>query len=80
MGASRRRVPNIKNLHFRPDLRQLQIRSTCSNALHYFSLIKMTVSHFVGTGFLITYSYDHTRYSSIKEIPRLFLTKYYFFN
>jgi len=68
---SRWRVPKIKSLYFRNDLRQLQIHSsnTCNNALHYLTLIKMIVARFVGTGFLITYSNGHMGYStSIKVL------------
>jgi len=44
-----------------------------NNALHHFTLIKMTVARFVGTGgFLIRYSNGHRKQShhQLKEVPR----------
>jgi hypothetical protein len=74
-------------LYLRTDLRKLQIHN-CSirnNAWHIFTLIKLKVARFVGTGgFLIRYSKSHVKkkknISPVKEVPRLFLTKHYSFN
>ena len=51
--------------------------------MHDLSFIELNVNHFMGTGnFLIRYSNGHTKYNilPIKQLPLLFLTKYYSFN
>jgi hypothetical protein len=66
-----REVTKTKNVYLSPDFTLL--RKLTSNifttALHDFTLIKVDVARFVGTGsFLIRYSKDHTLVFLIKEV------------
>jgi len=54
----------IKNLYFRTDFRQTLIHTSgiSNNVFHDLTLIKMTISRFVGTGsFWIRYCNGHTK-------------------
>jgi hypothetical protein len=60
-----RQVPKIKNLYLRTDFRYLGIYNSniSNNELHSLTLIKLTVTCFLGTvGFLITYSSGDIKY------------------
>ena len=78
-------ISKVKNLYLGTDFSELRMLtgSTRNHEKHDFSLIRLNVADFAGTGgFVIRYfnGLNEMNTSLIKEVPRFLLTELYLFN